>query len=744
MAASAGVDASLLASRAAKIWILTWGTRGDHEPAAALALALRDSGHNVQVFGCSRMRRMFASRNLAFDALNAPPIMHAANWQARAELQELAEANGFQGPGREAEYMFDLVFLWHESSLRHMRRLYMDGTPGFQMLVEVLTTAKAFCDFLVTGKGLDKAQHRCQVYFEMRAEESGRSLDDYMAHSREQRRVFRNFIRRIADDLGWEPLDVMNTFHTAFTARLGEQLKALDGKYAQQQQVAEDQVTAFYAWQDQELADLELYLDKYWKHWCSHLSLEGNYPVGDGLGEAAAVSLQNMLFSVGSLAPQEMPDLVICHEVILSASMLLQKRYGIDVLPWHTTMPAGKLEDLVKTYAGRCLLEGSWEGVPAPLLNGGPLAFIDRMQSTRQLVSVSVLMAKDFEASRQPLKACFTGKWVLDECQQMHSDDSGLYGTPDEKALLEQFLGSGEEPPVYMGWGSMVSTCGIKALAGLVVKTLRKAGMRGIFVAGWSGVDQGALKEAIAEEYERDPEQIANAEGRLLFLKSISHESLFRRCACTVHHGGAGTLHAALRSGVPTIVSPVVLDQFPNGDWVESLGCGVKVQQLAELKPDALADALAKVLGDENIKAKSREVADAMACELGVHQAVSIVEKCLRDRVPVEILAEHHSPCMDGLYDMYIADDKIPFPPTMVRGTGLFTADGGTPVGQIWSGVFVIEDTEGGIRPGTYSVQAAWPVLGILRFGNVSEDMKVVTLEDGGKGFSMRWVAPAP
>ena len=26
------------------------------------------------------------------------------------------------------------------------------------------------------------------------------------------------------------------------------------------------------------------------------------------------------------------------------------------------------------------------------------------------------------------------------------------------------------------------------------------------------------------------------------------------RCACTVHHGGAGTTAAALRAGVPTIV----------------------------------------------------------------------------------------------------------------------------------------------------------------------------------------------
>lgn len=52
--------------------------------------------------------------------------------------------------------------------------------------------------------------------------------------------------------------------------------------------------------------------------------------------------------------------------------------------------------------------------------------------------------------------------------------------------------------------------------------------------------------------------------------------------AATVHHGGAGTSTAALRGGVPTIVTPVFRDQYDFSFVVQKLGIGVGFQAISK------------------------------------------------------------------------------------------------------------------------------------------------------------------
>ena len=47
-------------------------------------------------------------------------------------------------------------------------------------------------------------------------------------------------------------------------------------------------------------------------------------------------------------------------------------------------------------------------------------------------------------------------------------------------------------------------------------------------------------------------------------MAEASHQWLFPRCSCVVHHGGLGTTQAALRAGVPSVITPVFGDQFHN------------------------------------------------------------------------------------------------------------------------------------------------------------------------------------
>merc|ERR1740120_139831 len=130
-----------------------------------------------------------------------------------------------------------------------------------------------------------------------------------------------------------------------------------------------------------------------------------------------------------------------------------------------------------------------------------------------------------------------------------------MFGGEVDRQRLEEFLARGA-PPVYMGWGSMIVPASV---TGLAVRALRQAGLRGVILGGWAGLGAQML------EPELDREELEKyAADSVLFMQSAPHEWLFPRCIATVHHGGAGTVAAALRSGVPTVITPCFGDQPDN------------------------------------------------------------------------------------------------------------------------------------------------------------------------------------
>jgi vancomycin aglycone glucosyltransferase len=54
----------------------------------------------------------------------------------------------------------------------------------------------------------------------------------------------------------------------------------------------------------------------------------------------------------------------------------------------------------------------------------------------------------------------------------------------------------------------------------------------------------------------------------------VNHQALFKRVAAIVHHGGAGTTHAATRGGAPQVLIPQHYDQYYWAGRVEQLGIG--------------------------------------------------------------------------------------------------------------------------------------------------------------------------
>ncbi|MEV0117001.1 glycosyltransferase [Streptomyces sp. NPDC050844] len=106
---------------------------------------------------------------------------------------------------------------------------------------------------------------------------------------------------------------------------------------------------------------------------------------------------------------------------------------------------------------------------------------------------------------------------------------------PDQRLL--DFLDAGP-PPVFAGFGSFV-TADAERLSTLLADAMRRARVRGIIQAGWSGLHA-----------ENDD---------LITVQEVPHAWLFPRTAAVIHHAGA--TEAGLRAGVPSVPVPVQLDQ---------------------------------------------------------------------------------------------------------------------------------------------------------------------------------------
>ncbi|MDZ8172497.1 glycosyltransferase [Microbacterium xanthum] len=307
------------------------------------------------------------------------------------------------------------------------------------------------------------------------------------------------------------------------------------------------------------------------------------------------------------------PDVVVYHPKALSAPMaadasriphvvaeLVPAMTPTRALPAAGTVPfdIGPLNraTYAAATAGRRMFSAEMDAAATALgLSERPR--LDSPAASNLVPVSSTLLSRPAD---WPATTTLTGAWV-DKPE----------GAPDLDLDLEEFLRLGDV--LYAGFGSMASP-GAARRGRAVVQAARSNGMRVLMATGLGGLEiDGDL-----------------AGSDVLTRTSVDHRSVLPRVTAAIHHGGVGTVHAAVGAGVPSVVVPFIADQPFWGARLADAGLAAAPIRASRLTAERLARALADV---DRLRPATIAASQRMRGEDGTGTAVRILEQVTRRRV---------------------------------------------------------------------------------------------------------------
>ena len=189
-------------------------------------------------------------------------------------------------------------------------------------------------------------------------------------------------------------------------------------------------------------------------------------------------------------------------------------------------------------------------------------------------------------------------------------------------ADLDHWISNGSAP-LFVSFGSMpVSTPA--RLVDTIVSAARKRNLRVLF-SGFDGV------ENVTNDNPRATSSVGNQShdetNDVYFTGAVNQTAVLPRCCAAVHHGGAGTTAASLRSGNPTMIYAFGFEQPFWASCIESLGVGVG-SSLSHLTAEHFEDDL-----DRALSSPVREAAHAFAAEMtSPDQALSTAIRLIEEQ----------------------------------------------------------------------------------------------------------------
>lgn len=307
------------------------------------------------------------------------------------------------------------------------------------------------------------------------------------------------------------------------------------------------------------------------------------------------------------------PDVIVAHPKILSAAIAAD-RLGIphimaEIVPVVTptrAFPApgtvgvslGPLNRLTYAAVGLSSRMFAAELDEARTLAGLPPGRRSRRAASLVPVSPHLLSRPD----DWPSDVHITGAWTGASEASGASGASGA-GTADER--VERFIDGG--PFVYAGFGSMVLGDPV-ARSRAIVEAARARALRVLLATGLGGL--------------ADDDVLSGDD--VLSVQSVDHTTVLPRAVAAIHHGGAGTVHAVARAGVPSIVVPFFADQPFWGAQLHRIGVApapIPVGRLTAARVGAALDAV------DRYAAAANDIGLRMRDDDGASTALDLIER---------------------------------------------------------------------------------------------------------------------
>jgi sterol 3beta-glucosyltransferase len=302
----------------------------------------------------------------------------------------------------------------------------------------------------------------------------------------------------------------------------------------------------------------------------------------------------------------------LAHPVISAAEVAARPYVCLAFAPvfptrHHPPMGAPRLGPLLNPFlwwvAGRAM-----DSILAPRVN--PLRERVGLPTARDVSAQLLRRARLSLLAMSPQLLPRPADWDerIQLCGFLSLDEDGRDGALEPQLL--RFLDSGP-PPAFFSLGSMANLDEERAAAAVhaMVEATSRLGTRAVV----------QLPEAALAK--------ARHAANIHYLSRAPHALLFPRCSVLLHHGGAGTTHAALRAGRPSIVIPHIADQFFWADTLQRLGVGAAPLRATALDARGLESRMRDVLSNPDRVARAEALAAKLREERGAQRACECIEQ---------------------------------------------------------------------------------------------------------------------
>ena len=172
-------------------------------------------------------------------------------------------------------------------------------------------------------------------------------------------------------------------------------------------------------------------------------------------------------------------------------------------------------------------------------------------------------------------------------------------------ANLAEFLANGAAP-IYMTFGSLQQAVPDWSME-LFLEAVTLAGCR-------------AIIQTSSKRYPAD-----RITDQVYFIGRHPHQPLFKHCVAIIHHGGAGTTHAATRAGCPSVVVPFMDEQLFWSRQLQALGLAGNPLPAKKVTAITLATGIRTLLDSKTMQDNAKRASQLMQTNDGIARAVQLL-----------------------------------------------------------------------------------------------------------------------